>query len=90
MGFLKPKIKMPAQLANPQAAAQAAAPPPAPTPVDTGVQQARAEEKIKRRAQTGISGTIKTGGRGPRNPAVTTFRALYGEDDQPKTGTLLK
>jgi len=90
MGFMKPKIKIPPQLADPKAAAQAAAPPPAPTPVDPVVQQVRAEEKIKRRAQTGISGTRKTGPGGPKNPAMTTFRALYGEDEQPKTGTLLK
>lgn len=79
MGFLSPKMPTPAPLPS--------APIDVPTRVDPVVQKVRAEEKIKQAARTGISGTIKTGGRGPRNPAVTTVRAL-GESSTP-IGTLL-
>jgi hypothetical protein len=87
MGFLSPKVQTPPQLANPAAAAAERAAPPVPTPVDPVVQKVRAEEKIKQAKRTGIAGTVKTGGRGPRNPAVTTIRAL-GESSTP-IGTLL-
>ncbi len=61
---------------------QKASPPPLPAPVprdDAEVQRVAAEERRRRRAQSGRSSTIKTSGQGVTEQAPVGHKRLLGE-----------